>query len=781
MAISIQNGQGQFEHQGRHYWFDHRKIVRLDAEGPFSAGDAADFAAHLMGAPAAVRWLRHHFREQLPDGLDSRFDLLVRQITRRQARLKQILDLEGNLRTRPEQYPDASLWLRHRGYTRDAMHRVLYAAKGRELNQLRLALDLPDTVRPLPEHSTWMVLPYFSDWDTINCLRLEPVVDAPGVIWELDPSAHAWLGLQAVPPQQQRPVLHLKLRDALTLQQRSHDRQQPVTHLQVRLQADLQPARRFAHAEVWTGTNELEARQIIQMARLADRFQVVRADQSLPMDWKQHLFDQLHSRMSKDGFNFETRMLVEQLRDSPDLCRFITDRLNISRPEWVQPFRQHSATQTRLVRGNQVLAETSGGYTIAHLGGNQEQLISNFTIRLDQNIWFSDNSELWHAGRVLLDGLEYPVSFSRRTASKGDELEGVASAAVVRAGVRDGRTPVLFDRAHKRQLTTLINHQIATAPRAEGLRQLGWSNDGARFTTAIWRVDGLGVSTAPEFWHPANLVLQRCFGRAVPALRAPQPSDPLALLALLSANLARSQKGVSNLPVAVRNQPEDQATIQAVFAALGQSTAVSPKINPRSNPKRPFDPEDLNGLPLLLDLDPEHADRTRWSGCYLADSGLVPGVLTDNLAGAVAQVLQTLLVSLALRPATYPMPAEAGSARLLFEGVQLLKERCPGPWDTLALDQPTWRRLLWSAGLDGLASCFTLEPPNVVHLVGRERRELQALFEELQPAGASVRLEGDLLQLPLDTFNELVLENLGVLPTIERLQPDVSHPRLVTV
>lgn len=778
MPISTRDGMGHFTCQDVPYWFDRRKVVALEPS-PFTAGDVVDFTTWRLGLREGIAWLVEKFATSLPVHLQVDVGALARQAQRRQQHLAAVLKLAENLTFRPEHYHDASLWLRRHGLDRTALLRVIYAAKGKELNELRTKLQLEP--KHLPETKVYIVTPYFADWDQVAALRIEPAVgEAAPSWWKLDEAAHSWMGLHAMPPNADQVVVRTDRDLVLRHIVHSHEEQSAHHQLQVRWTPEnFEPARRFD--SLLASVPGEDARTIIQIARLAGKLSVLRSDNT-PIDWRAQLYQQLQVSLRQHGYGYETKTLVDVLKDDRSICLHIQDKLAVQHPEWVDQFRQQISPMTKVTRGSFVLAETHAGYTLAKSGGSQEQLITNFLLKVDQNIWFDGSDELWHAGRLVIDNQEFPVKFSRRSAGKGDELEGIAASVVQRSGKPMVRTPVLFDTAHKKHLSTLVSHQIANAARVEGVRQLGWNAAGTRFTTTAWRASALGVEPPPGFRHPSNLLLERHFTTGTLVLNNTiSLEDPLELLAAVIAMLARSLRGVEVQPQAIHSGPESRLALERLVAAFGQRLAVSPKMNQRSGLRRPFDPDDLNGLPLWIETESEIAARLVCPSFYLSDAG-VELTSTPGFTGRVAWVCQQMVQSFLQQPVTHSMPNEASWNRLVFEGRQLLLDRCSGPWDQIELEQLTWRRLLWSTGLDRLGDRFTLDGAWVrLSRQDLSREDQRAIQEELMTLNAGVKIDGLELVLPLGLFNRLVEENLGVRPTVERLKPAVETERLATV
>lgn len=231
--------------------------------------------------------------------------------------------------------------------------------------------------------------------------------------------------------------------------------------------------------------------------------------------------------------------------------------------------------------------------------------------------------------------------------------------------------------------------------------------------------------------------------------------------------------------MAVRNDEAGRQTLSRLAAVFGQQLPIIPKLNARAGLRRPFDLDDVNGLPLWIDLDADTAARLVCPAFYLSESG-VSSTSSPDFASAAAGVVQVLVQSLLQRAPVYNMPNAAGWDRLVFEGRQLLLERCTGPWEQLKTDQSGLRRLLWRCGLDRLPEHFSLaEGPWIrLHRQDMTKAEQRELQEECLTLGA--RVDGLDLLLPLNLFNQLVEENLGVRPTVERLRPKVGVARLAT-
>lgn len=768
MPISARDGCGTFEYQGEPFWFDRYKVVSCRRASKFVAGDIVDFIHHLKGAKA-VDWVLHHY--PLDTVVDA--EILRRQLQRRRQQLHAVLSLQDNLTQHPERYPDAMLWLRQRQLNVAGLRQVIYAASSAELMELSETLDLQD-LKTLPADRAWLVIPYFSDWDQVATLRLEPATVGDTRWWDIRPAAHAWGGLQHFRPGDQVPRVHSSVVDGLQQLCQSNDQQTQQAHLWVKFTPEVdRRGRQLAQLESkLTSTTGIP--QLAKLAKLTQKLLVQSNGQQL--DWLTVIKQQLQQSLT-EGYGLAARLLVEEIKSDRTLCHQLGLWLDQQNPQWGRRFREQTQTHLRLIRGKDVITDSAAGYLISR--GQEEQRMTNFRLQVDSTVWFQDNDEIWHEARVLSGDQEFALRFSRQTAGRGDLLESVAASAVLRSG-KAAPTPVLFDAGHKKHLAAVVAAQIAEAPKVEGLKVLGWH--GGRLTTPGWRTGPLGVETPPKFAHPANDLLKSFSFQPLPRVRTANPEDPLELLALLAGLLARGQRGALTAPQPVRRTTLGMAAMAQLAQGWGQLGVVHPKLNQRGGQRRPFDADDIQGLPLWLELTQDAADQTIYPGIYLSEQGLEITTEVVDLAAATAGMLQALASSLLLRASEHSMPAEANWQRIVFEGRTLLQQRLPGPWDQIRIPELACRTLLWRLGLDQLNQHFVLSQPGRItwNRDGMDRDLAARMLTELQQRTELV-IEGLEVHLPVKVFNELVEENLGVAPTVDRLKAPLGQVRVRTV
>lgn len=263
---------------------------------------------------------------------------------------------------------------------------------------------------------------------------------------------------------------------------------------------------------------------------------------------------------------------------------------------------------------NWIIKPTINGYIASNKSDSthtNDVAITNFIIKVDQNIIFQDIDDILHRGRLLMgNNIELPITFYKKEIHKGracDAIEKIALkgfAHVMPAGVDmefDDSSfvmPTIFDSKYTNALMALLKKEITTAPCKYGSLQPGWDKSNGIFNATSWQATSLrSVAkaqyiyslTAPVVGAGGALTrdIQNCFTN-LPIDRVSYQADLSFLnknikdiIGALLASLYRTYLGYGVQPIVILDSVNARNLIKFIFSTLGQIKPLELPANPR--------------------------------------------------------------------------------------------------------------------------------------------------------------------------------------------------------
>lgn len=292
-----------------------------------------------------------------------------------------------------------------------------------------------------------------------------------------------------------------------------------------------------------------------------------------------------------DGMEIVKKNVLKWLYDNNYLE--IYKKLTEIKPETVD-FRSYTITST------------PNGYICEYKNSksNDKIAISNFIIKIDQNIIFTDNDDMLHFARVIMSNVEYPLVFYKKDLKKrGEAIEQLALKAFtnVTNTVVDDQIdknsgyllPVMFEMNFGSALYTILKHEINKAPCRYGISKLGWDKTNGSFNSLSWQANSLKMSYRKQYIHSVLLQsdgslpkdMQKCFSNLpLPVLHETLQTGNMMgcirdSISVILAYLFRSYFNFATVPFIAVDNLNTRNLFRFVFAALGQ---ISPYFAPNN-------------------------------------------------------------------------------------------------------------------------------------------------------------------------------------------------------
>lgn len=252
------------------------------------------------------------------------------------------------------------------------------------------------------------------------------------------------------------------------------------------------------------------------------------------------------------------------------------------------------------------ITSTPNGYICEYKNSksNDKIAISNFIIKIDQNIIFTDNNDMLHFARVIMSNVEYPLVFYKKDLKKrGESIEQLALKAFTNVAntVVDDQIdknsgyllPVVFEMNFGSALYTILKHEINKAPCKYGISKLGWDKTNGSFNSLSWQANSLKMSYRKQYIHSVLLQsdsslpkdMQKCFSNLpLPVLHETLQTGNMMgcirdSISVILAYLFRSYFNFATVPFIAADNLTTRNLFRFVFAALGQ---ISPYFAPNN-------------------------------------------------------------------------------------------------------------------------------------------------------------------------------------------------------
>ena len=256
------------------------------------------------------------------------------------------------------------------------------------------------------------------------------------------------------------------------------------------------------------------------------------------------------------------------------------------------------------------ITETVDGYILDPKDAPEDRaILSNFIIKVDQNIIFKDSEEVIHKGRVLMGGdQEYPIAFSKKDLLKKGAVEDIALKAYTRFNVADMiddtevslNLPTLFDGSdgpNYKHIVTVIRHNINKAPCKYGIMNLGWDKANGVYTALSWQASSLKFNFKSQNVFALlsnsngdtciNKDLKLSYSNNIPVFMNYSKyakflnSGVKDILSMIIASIYRTFLGYNTKPLIIQDSVNARNLIKFIFLALGQIAPYNVPSNTR--------------------------------------------------------------------------------------------------------------------------------------------------------------------------------------------------------
>lgn len=227
----------------------------------------------------------------------------------------------------------------------------------------------------------------------------------------------------------------------------------------------------------------------------------------------------------------------------------------------------------------------------------KDTALTNFVLKIDQNVIFPDNDDIMHKGRLIMgDAVEFPVTFYKKEICKGKPLaaiEKIALKAYSNAANMDDsiltnyKMPTVFDESCGNMLMTIVRHETTKAPCKYGVVNVGWDKVNSIFNALQWqattsrtiiRAQNIYTLTAPNLSKAGSIItdIQACYSNLdIPNVEYKTDlsflnKDIKDIIGVILASIYRTYLGYNVTPVYIEDSMEARNLIRFIFVALGQ-------------------------------------------------------------------------------------------------------------------------------------------------------------------------------------------------------------------
>lgn len=262
------------------------------------------------------------------------------------------------------------------------------------------------------------------------------------------------------------------------------------------------------------------------------------------------------------------------------------------------------------------------GYSVKkHSNDAYTNNISNFTIELEQNIVFTESTDIFHAGNVLFNNDKYPIILKQEEIDKVSELEKAARRATIGLTNSDISIPTVMERSGAKYLTTYLREQVSQLSKTEGIPMLGWSVRRSSFYAPFFIADRKGCREDKKYLHPVIPTLSSFTTDTsdLCALHQDLPEDIVNVLNQSAAFIVRTFLSMQLKPIAIYNNSESRRLLSEMFSALGQTSVLQLNQNMRGE-----EIPGIRGFPFYAaGYTASQINKSSLSAFVLCDSGVV--------------------------------------------------------------------------------------------------------------------------------------------------------------
>jgi hypothetical protein len=388
------------------------------------------------------------------------------------------------------------------------------------------------------------------------------------------------------------------------------------------------------------------------------------------------------------------------------------------------------------------LFSTPYGYSVRkHSNDAYTNNISNFTIELEQNIVFTESTDIFHAGHLLFNNDRYPIILKQEEIDKITELEKAARRAMLGVNNSEVHIPTIMERSGAKYLTTYLREQVSQLSKTEGIPMLGWSPRRSSFYAPYFIADRKSSRLGNKYLHPLIPTLSSFTTDIsdVHMLHHDLPEVIVNILNQAAAFIVRTFLSMQIKPVPIYNNSESRRLLSEMFSALGQTSLLQLNQNMRGE-----EIPGLRGFPFYaVGYSSAQINKSSLSAFILCDAGTV---INENFSRDIIHKAQSTLRFITKRIAEWALQTQAENFQQEHsvsranayskEGSQIIIDSCG------LLSWPTSETLF--TNLDNMLSCIRIDEVKDYFIRDINTHRLQIKKEAVHKANDPARLETEL-------------------------------------
>jgi hypothetical protein len=408
------------------------------------------------------------------------------------------------------------------------------------------------------------------------------------------------------------------------------------------------------------------------------------------------------------------------------------------------------------------------GYSLKkHSNDAYTNNISNFTIELEQNIVFTESTDIFHAGNLLFNNGKYPIILKQEEIDKISELEKAARRATMGVTNTEINIPTVMERSGAKYLTTYLREQVSQLGKTEGIPMLGWSPRRSSFYAPYFIADRKGSRVGKKYLHPIIPTLSSFTTDIsdVAALHHDLPEVIVNILNQAASFIVRSFLSMQIRPLPIYNNSEGRRLLSEMFASLGQTNLLQLNQNMRGE-----EIPGLRGFPFYaVGYSSSQINKSSLSAFILCDSGTV---INENFSLDTIHKAQTTLKFITKKIAEWALQTEAENFKQEHsvsranayskEGAQVIIDSCGlMSWPSSKTPFENLDSLLGSIGFDEVKNYFISNINTHKLQIKNEILNKVSNIEGFESELRSISKHVDFTEATVDVDSESMLEALN--------------------
>lgn len=262
------------------------------------------------------------------------------------------------------------------------------------------------------------------------------------------------------------------------------------------------------------------------------------------------------------------------------------------------------------------ISVTNNGYIVTDKKDNSSSIISNFIIKINTAVLFSQHDDMLLKGQLIMGENEYPLSCFKSELIKRNAVENIAIRAFASYSTTDAlfttqtdsltdkSLPTVIDKQYNNALATIVNMDTAKAICVQGHTNIGWNKTQNTFASPVWIANSMNFNVKKQYFF-SKTSADSVFEQLLPDMCEYKNNlnflnkNVKDVISLILIYLYRTYYNYSVKPAYVLDSKYSRNMLKFIFAALGQMRVLE------------FDPNDrlmrknkqlinLNNYPLLM-------------------------------------------------------------------------------------------------------------------------------------------------------------------------------------